>query len=109
MKSLWIEVSITNSLRLFTKSSNPKKPIQIISAETREKNGCLLLYTDKRIITVASPRYTKKSFVVNEVSGIIQKMPAPATKAKAQINKIFRVLRSRLFSCFVSCVRYISE
>src|SRR5688572_1624363 len=109
MKSLWIEVSITSSSILFRNISNPQKPTQITRAETIEKNGCLLLYIDKMTIIAASPRYTKKFFVVNEVSGIIQKRPAPATKAKAQINKILRVLRSRLLSCIVSCVRYISE
>src|SRR6185436_17033701 len=109
MKSLWIDVSITSSLILFRNISTPQKTTLITRAETREKNGCLLLYIDKRIIKAASPRYTRKSFVVNEVSGIIQKTPAPATKAKAQINKMLRVLRSRLLSCTVSCVRYNSE
>src|SRR5215204_3481009 len=98
MKSLWIEVSITSSFRLFKNISNPQKPTQIRRAERIEKNGCLLLYNDNMTITAASPRYTRKFFVVNELSGIIQKTPAPPTKAKGQINKILRVLRSRLFS-----------
>ena len=41
---------------------------------------------------------TKKLFTVNEVSGMVQNTPAPATRATEQINNILRVLRSRLFS-----------